>query len=251
MIISRTFSRNINSAILVLSVLLSAVFISGASATVATSSTSTLITANLSSVLFLSSSNCGSACNLNFTPTGTGTYCTVYDNLSYFTNNSGGYNLYISDNSSSTAALIGPSTIPSTATVSGGGSASALSSANTWGYSAYPDPYSLSSTNGVKFGSTVNASTNYPSGVTLGTLSGVTTGLQTTATTGTSSCGTSSLTGSPTFAGIPLYSAPQVINYSASQVDTTYSTVFYGIYANTAKPSGAYTTTVVYTIVTT
>ena len=248
MIISRTFSRNINSAILVLSVLLSAVFISGASATVATSSTSTLITANLSSVLFLSSSNCGSACNLNFTPTGTGTYCTVYDNLSYFTNNSGGYNLYISDSSSSTAALIGPSTIPSTATVSGGGSASALSSANTWGYSAYPDPYSLSSTNGVKFGSTVNASTNYPSGVTLGTLSG---GLQTTATTGTSSCGTSSLTGSPTFAGIPLYSAPQLINYSASQVATTYSTVFYGIYANTAKPSGAYTTTVVYTIVTT
>jgi len=248
MIISRTFSRNINSAILVLSVLLSAVFISGASATVATSSTSTLITANLSSVLFLSSSNCGSACNLNFTPTGTGTYCTVYDNLSYFTNNSGGYNLYISDNSSSTAALIGASTIPSTATVSGGGSASALSSANTWGYSAYPDPYSLSSTNGVKFGSTVNASTNYPSGVTLGTLSG---GLQTTATTGTSSCGTSSLTGSPTFAGIPLYSAPQLINYSASQVATTYSTVFYGIYANTAKPSGAYTTYVVYTIVTT
>ena len=248
MIISRTFSRNINSAILVLSVLLSAVFISGASATVATSSTSTLITANLSSVLFLSSSNCGSACSLNFTPTGTGTYCTVYDNLSYFTNNSGGYNLYISDNSSSTAALIGASTIPSTATVSGGGSASALSSANTWGYSAYPDPYSLSSTNGVKFGSTVNASTNYPSGVTLGTLSG---GLQTTATTGTSSCGTSSLTGSPTFAGIPLYSAPQVINYSASQVATTYSTVFYGIYANTAKPSGAYTTTVVYTIVAT
>lgn len=248
MIISRTFSRNINSAILVLSVLLSAVFISGASATVATSSNNTLITANLSSVLFLSSSSCGSACNLNFTPTGTGTYCTIYDNLSYFTNNSGGYNLYISDSSSSTAALIGPSTIPSTATVSGGGSASALSSANTWGYSAYPDPYSLSSTNGVKFGSTVNASTNYPSGVTLGTLSG---GLQTTATTGTSSCGTSSLTGSPTFAGIPLYSAPQVINYSASQVATTYSTVFYGIYANTAKPSGAYTTTVVYTIVTT
>ena len=248
MIISRTFSRNINSAILVLSVLLSAVFISGASATVATSSTSTLITANLSSVLFLSSSNCGSACNLNFTPTGTGTYCTVYDNLSYFTNNSGGYNLYISDNSSSTAALIGASTIPSTATVSGGGSASALSSANTWGYSAYPDPYSLSSTNGVKFGSTVNASTNYPSGVTLGTLSG---GLQTTATTGTSSCGTSSLTGSPTFAGIPLYSAPQLINYSTRQVATTYSTVFYGIYANTAKPSGAYTTTVVYTIVAT
>ena len=248
MIISKTFSRNINSAILVLSLLLSALFISGASATVATSSTSTLITANLSSVLFLSSSNCGSACNLNFTPTGTGTYCTVYDNLSYFTNNSGGYNLYISDNSSSTAALIGASTIPSTATVSGGGSASALSSANTWGYSAYPDPYSLSSTNGVKFGSTVNASTNYPSGVTLGTLSG---GLQTTATTGTSSCGTSSLTGSPTFAGIPLYSAPQLINYSASQVATTYSTVFYGIYANTAKPSGAYTTTVVYTIVTT
>jgi hypothetical protein len=251
MIISRTFSRNINSAILVLSVLLSAVFISGASATVATSSTSTLITANLSSVLFLSSSNCGSACNLNFTPTGTGTYCTVYDNLSYFTNNSGGYNLYISDNSSSTAALIGASTIPSTATVSGGGSASALSSANTWGYSAYPDPYSLSSTKGVKFGSTVNAPTNYPSGVTLGTIPDVTTGLQTTATTGTSSCGTSSLTGSPTFAGIPLYSAPQVINYSASQVATTYSTVFYGIYANTAKPSGAYTTTVVYTIVTT
>jgi hypothetical protein len=249
MIISRTFSRNINSAILVLSVLLSAVFISGASATVATSSTSTQITANLSSVLFLSSSNCGSACNLNFTPTGTGTYCTVYDNLSYFTNNSGGYNLYISDNSSSTAALIGPSTIPSTATVSGGGNASALSSANTWGYSAYPDPYSLSSTNGVKFGSMANASTNYPSGVTLESpLSG---GLQTTPTTGTSSCGTSSLTGSPTFAGIPLYSAPQVINYSASQVATTYSTVFYGIYANTAKPSGAYTTTVVYTIVTT
>jgi hypothetical protein len=211
---------------------------------VTTTTTTTVLTANLSPVLFLSSSNCGSACNLNFTPTGAGTYCSTFDTVTYYTNSSGGYSLYISDNSSSTSALTGAGTIPSAATVSAGGSASALS-INTWGYSAYPDPKSLSSANGVSFGGTANASTNYPSGVSLGSLSS---GLQTALTTGTAQCGVSSFTGSPTFAGMPTSSNIQLISYSNAPVATTYSTVFYGIYANTAKPSGAYQTTVLYTL---
>ena len=196
-------------------------------AAIITSSSSTVLTANLSSVLYLSNS---ANLTINAIPNSAGVQCFTYDNLSFYANASGGYTLFISDNSSTTSSLVsGSNTIP---TLSSTTTAAAQTSGtiNTWGYSVNPNPTSVGKALGVNFGSTFPISNTYPQ----------------TGTYGTNGC--AALSSSYNLVGLPTYTNPQVISSSNGPVNTTYTTVYYGLYVNAAQAAGTYQTTIVYTL---
>ena len=205
-------------------------------ASIITSSSSTVLTANLSSVLYLSNS---SSLTINAVPNSGGVQCFTYDNLSFYANNASGYTLYISDASNTSSALTtGAQNLPSLSTVANKGVAGpqTTGTVNTWGYSVNPNPTSLigGTASGVNFGSTFPISNATP---------------QTTQTTGTyGNNGCAALSVSYNLAGMPTYSNLQIISSSSAPVNTTYTTVFYGIYVNAAQASGSYQTTIVYTL---
>lgn len=205
-------------------------------ASIITSSSSTVLTANLSSVLYLSNS---SSLTINAVPNSAGVQCFTYDNLTFYANNASGYTLYISDASNSSSALTtGSQTLPSLSTVANKGTAGPQTSGavNTWGYSVNPNPTSLigGTASGVNFGSTFPIANASPQTV------------ETSGTYGTGGC--AALSGSYNLAGMPTYSNLQVISSSSAPVNTTYTTVFYGIYVNAAQAAGSYQTTIVYTL---
>lgn len=144
-------------------------------------------------------------------PTGSGVQTIASDTVTVSTNDSNGYTLSLADSSASTAALIsGSNTIPAS---SGTQSSPATQSVNTWGYC-------VSGVGGF--------STNCPS----------------------SSASDQSISGSYTFAGVPLSGSPNTIATTSTTASNATTTVWYAVAANTSQATGTYTTTVTYTAVT-
>jgi hypothetical protein len=145
--------------------------------------------------------------NLSVTPSGSGAQTVGSDTVTISTNDTAGYTLKISNSSASTANLISGS---NTISPSAGTQASPTvpQLVNSWGYC-------VTGVGGFVCPSLASAS--------------------------------QAISNTYSFAGTPLSATPNTLKATATTATNDTTTVWYGVTADTTKPSGTYTSTVTYT----
>lgn len=149
----------------------------------------------------------GGTLSLSVTPSGSGAQTVGSDTVTISTNDSAGYTLKISNSSASTANLISGS---NTISPSAGTQASPTTPqlVNSWGYC-------VTGVGGFVCPSTASAS--------------------------------QAISNTYSFAGTPLSASPNTLKATATTATNDTTVVWYGVSADTTKPSGTYTSTVTYT----
>jgi hypothetical protein len=143
----------------------------------------------------------------NVIPTGAGAQTVASDTVTVSTNNSLGYTLQLADTDATTTLTSGGNSIAASL---GSQGAPVVQAVNTWGYRV----------DGVGSFGPGGSPTTAQSSAPIGTL---------------------------TFAGVPLNSAPDTLKTTATTASNDVTTVWYGVAANTAQPTGTYTDGVTYT----